>query len=110
MALVSWSEPILGPTKEPPLRLHEFNNARGIAKCVIMRTCELAAQVANMCRQLSVSLGLRVAGIDLRRTPDGRWYCFEANPSPGFTFYAAQTMQPIGAAIASLLVRLDGAH
>ena len=48
-------------------------------------------------------LGLHVAGIDLRRTDDGRWVCFEVNPSPGFTFYQEETGQPIAEAIARLL-------
>jgi glutathione synthase/RimK-type ligase-like ATP-grasp enzyme len=48
-------------------------------------------------------MGLLVAGIDLRQTPTGDWYCFEVNPSPGFTFYEDHTGQPIAAAIAALL-------
>ena len=37
--------------------------------------------------RLAAGMGLLVAGIDLRLTPDDEWYCFEVNPSPGFTFY-----------------------
>ncbi len=48
-------------------------------------------------------MGLLVAGIDLRLTPDDEWYCFEVNPSPGFTFYEDAGGQPIAAAIAGLL-------
>jgi glutathione synthase/RimK-type ligase-like ATP-grasp enzyme len=54
---------------------------------------------------VTADLGLLVSGIDLRRTPDGRWYCFEANPSPGFTYYESATGLPIAAAIAALLSR-----
>jgi glutathione synthase/RimK-type ligase-like ATP-grasp enzyme len=46
---------------------------------------------------------LLFAGIDLRRTPAGDWYCFEVNPSPGFTFYESATGQPIAAAVARFL-------
>lgn len=53
---------------------------------------------------LAQQLGLRVAGIDLRHTPDGRWVCFEVNPSPGFSFYEDATGQPIADAIAGLLL------
>jgi D-alanine-D-alanine ligase-like ATP-grasp enzyme len=49
-------------------------------------------------------MGLLVAGIDLRRTPDGRWSCFEVNPSPGFTYYQDKTGHPIDQAIAELLL------
>jgi glutathione synthase/RimK-type ligase-like ATP-grasp enzyme len=51
------------------------------------------------------SMGLLVAGIDLRRTDHGQWFCFEVNPSPGFTYYEDHTGQPIAAAVAELLSR-----
>jgi D-alanine-D-alanine ligase-like ATP-grasp enzyme len=41
-----------------------------------------------------------VAGIDLRRTTDGRWVCFEVNPSPGFVYFDDGT---ITEALADLL-------
>ena len=46
-----------------------------------------------------------LAGIDLRLTDDGRWFCFEVNPSPGFTYYEQATGQPIARSIARLLAR-----
>ena len=52
---------------------------------------------------LTRRLGLLVSGIDLRVTGSGEWFCFEVNPSPGFTFYEDATGQPIGDAIADLL-------
>jgi hypothetical protein len=64
----------------------------------------LPPQVEDCCRRLAADLGLAVAGIDLRLTPDGEWYCFEVNPSPAFSFYEGATGQPIGRAIAGLLV------
>ncbi len=63
----------------------------------------LPADCADRCRALALDLGLPVAGIDLRRTPEGQWYCFEVNPSPAFTFYQAATGQPIDEAIARFL-------
>jgi glutathione synthase/RimK-type ligase-like ATP-grasp enzyme len=65
---------------------------------------ELPEDVASASRQLAHSLELVVEGVDLRRTPEGEWYCFEVNPSPGFTFYQESTKQPIDQAIARLLV------
>jgi uncharacterized circularly permuted ATP-grasp superfamily protein len=44
---------------------------------------------------------------DLARAPDGRWFCFEVNPSPGFTYYESHTGQPIAAAIADMLIAAD---
>jgi glutathione synthase/RimK-type ligase-like ATP-grasp enzyme len=49
------------------------------------------------------SMGLLVAGVDLRCTPNRTWVCFEVNPSPGFTWYEEETGHPIADAIAELL-------
>jgi glutathione synthase/RimK-type ligase-like ATP-grasp enzyme len=81
---------------------YRYGARQGMA--VEIRPCEIPIDCAARCRALSASLGLAVAGIDLRRTPDGRWYCFEVNPSPGFTYYQAVTRQPIAEAIARLLL------
>jgi hypothetical protein len=54
-------------------------------------------------RALAASLGLVMAGIDLRRSAQGEWICFEVNPSPGFTFYDAEDDEPIARAVARLL-------
>jgi len=35
--------------------------------------------------------------------PDGEWYCFEINPSPGFIYYERHSGLPISAALADLL-------
>ena len=59
---------------------------------------------------MASGMSLVVAGIDLRRAPDARWFCFEVNPSPAFVYYEEATGQPIGNAIARLLVRADEAH
>ena len=64
---------------------------------------DIPAQVASACVEITKALGLAVAGIDLRRTPDDRYYCFEVNPSPGFIFYERSTGQPISEAVARLL-------
>jgi hypothetical protein len=64
---------------------------------------DLPDHVAQRCSGLATRLGLPVAGIDLRVTPDDEWYCFEVNPSPAFTYYEYGTGQPIAAAVAGLL-------
>jgi len=63
----------------------------------------LPVELAVRCRRLAASLALDLAGIDLRCTPEGEWYCFEVNPSPAFTFYAEVIRQPIDDAVARLL-------
>lgn len=70
-----------------------------------MRDYELPDDIAERCIRLSRALGMGLTGIDLRRDPDGSWWCFEVNPSPGFTFYQAFTGQPIGQAVVELLRR-----
>ena len=45
--------------------------------------------VAGRCVTLARRLGLELAGLDLRLTPDGRWFCFEANTSPVWSAYDA---------------------
>lgn len=66
--------------------------------------CELPVEIATLCRTLVRAMGLRLAGIDLRRTPDNHWYCLEVNPSPCFTWFEEVTHQPIAEAVAELLV------
>jgi hypothetical protein len=63
----------------------------------------LPSDVELRCWRLAAALGLAVAGIDLRVTPEGTWYCFEVNPSPAFSYYEQATGQPIARAVACLL-------
>jgi hypothetical protein len=70
---------------------------------VTITACEIPAEVKQRCRRMAAAMQLVVAGIDLRRSPDGTWYCFEVNPSPGFTYYENTTGLPIAGAIARLL-------
>lgn len=59
---------------------------------------------AARCVTLVQSLGLELGGVDLKITPEGAIYCFEVNPSPGFSYYEASTGQPIARAVARHLV------
>jgi glutathione synthase/RimK-type ligase-like ATP-grasp enzyme len=68
-----------------------------------IRPAALPASIAARCHALAHSLNLPLAGIDLRRTADDAWYCFEVNPSPGFTYYEQATGQPLSTAVARLL-------
>jgi hypothetical protein len=70
---------------------------------VNIRAYDLPQETADRCRALAAAMDLLVAGIDLRQTPDGLWYCFEINPSPAFSYYQTAANQPIGEAIARLL-------
>lgn len=67
------------------------------------KATELPPEVAARCIKLTRSLRLPLCGLDLRVTPDGEWYCFEANPSPAYSCYEQRTEQPISAAIVQYL-------
>jgi len=68
-----------------------------------LRPMRLPADVAQRCVRLSERLGLPLSGIDLKRTPDGQYFCFEVNPSPAFNYYEAHTGQPIAETIVRFL-------
>lgn len=70
---------------------------------VAMTPASLPPDVAESCVRLARELDLELAGIDLKETPDGDYYCFEVNPSPGFLYYERFTGQPISQAVADLL-------
>jgi hypothetical protein len=70
---------------------------------VAFEPCDLPPEIAERCIQLAAHLGLPLSGLDLRRSVDDRWYCFEVNPSPCFTFYERQTQQPMTREVASYL-------
>jgi len=70
----------------------------------------LPPDVAARCVALAARLELPLAGIDLRRTPGGAWYCFEANPSPAFTAFGAEVSSPVADALARLLIERSAPH
>lgn len=73
---------------------------------VTMHAVELPSSVASQCVNLARDLELPLCGIDLKRTPDEQYYCFEVNPSPAFSYYQEHTGQPIADAIVSYLADL----
>lgn len=81
----------------------DYRYASRTGSDVAMTPIELPDSVSSACVRMAHGMGLPVAGIDLRLTPAGEWYCFEVNPSPGFSFYEAITGQPLSAAIAAFL-------
>jgi hypothetical protein len=68
-----------------------------------MRVATLPDEITAQCRLLARTMRLWFAGLDLRRSAAGDWYCFEVNPSPGFTFFERRTGQPIADHVARLL-------
>lgn len=68
-----------------------------------LKPFELSDELTEKCVRLSQALGLDFAGIDLKITPEDRVFCFEVNPSPAFSYYEANTGQPIAEAVARYL-------
>ncbi len=81
----------------------DYRYADGEGVEVGMAPCDLPDEVESACLALSRALELPFCGIDLRRGEGGRWYCFEVNPSPAFSYYEGQTGQPIGRALVEYL-------
>jgi glutathione synthase/RimK-type ligase-like ATP-grasp enzyme len=81
----------------------DYRYARRSGGSAELRATELAPETADKCIALSRGLGLPFAGIDLKITPDGEVFCFEVNPCPAFSFYEANTGQPIAASLARYL-------
>jgi glutathione synthase/RimK-type ligase-like ATP-grasp enzyme len=83
----------------------DYRYAARDGKNVAMQPMRLPATIAAKCRQVAKLLNLPLCGIDFKRTPQGRWVCFEANPSPAFSYYQHHTGQDIAGAIARLLAK-----
>ncbi len=60
--------------------------------------------VAEKCIALRKALGLVLAGIDFRKTLEGRYYFLEANPSPQFQTYEDRARQPISDCLVDALI------
>lgn len=84
----------------------DYRYARTQGGSAELRGIELPDRVAERCTMLADGLGLAFAGIDLKLTPDGEVYCFEVNPCPAFSYFEANTGQPIARAVARHLAGL----
>lgn len=70
---------------------------------LLIAPAALAPEETARCIRLATALDLPLAGVDLRRTPEGELVCFEVNPSPAFSFYEERAGVPIAMAIARYL-------
>lgn len=64
---------------------------------------ELPSKIETQCINLAASLSLPFCGIDLRRSPNGEYVCFEVNPMPAYTYYQSHTNQAISLSLVKLL-------
>jgi len=65
---------------------------------------DLNDMIKQKCISLAQRLQLPFAGIDLFETYKGEWFCFEVNPSPGFSYFEHATRLPIAEAVAKYLM------
>jgi glutathione synthase/RimK-type ligase-like ATP-grasp enzyme len=82
----------------------DYRYARQQGTSCELRPTALPPAIESRAVATAAALGLSIAGLDLRRTADDEWYCFEVNPSPCFTYYEHHTGQPLTAAVASMLM------
>jgi hypothetical protein len=64
---------------------------------------ELPKAIEKRCFMVSEKLNLPLCGIDLFRTAKDEYYCFEVNPSPGYSYYQQSTEQDIATAMVKWL-------
>jgi glutathione synthase/RimK-type ligase-like ATP-grasp enzyme len=84
----------------------DYRYAHRSGGSAVLRAAELPDDTADKCIALARGLGLPFAGIDLKITPDREVYCFEVNPSPAFSYFEANTGQPIARSVARYLAGL----
>jgi glutathione synthase/RimK-type ligase-like ATP-grasp enzyme len=70
---------------------------------VEMVPIELPPTIEARCFALAKQLNLPLCGIDLKLTPQGEYYCFEVNPSPGYSYFQENSGQNIAQAIVNYL-------
>jgi len=64
---------------------------------------DLPGNIKKRCFRVAKLLNLPLCGIDLFLTNDNKYYCFEVNPSPGYSYYQQSTEQDISSAIVKWL-------
>jgi glutathione synthase/RimK-type ligase-like ATP-grasp enzyme len=72
--------------------------------CTTMSAVILRNDIEYRCRRLARTLGLSLAGIDLKLDRNGQWWCLEVNTAPGFIWFETHTGLRITDAVANLLV------
>lgn len=68
---------------------------------------DLPLDIAQQCVKMTADMGLYLSGVDLRVGEDGKYYCFEVNPSPAFSWYEYQTGLPITKAVGDMMINAD---
>jgi hypothetical protein len=75
---------------------------RGAA--VTHRPIEVPDELVVRMRSAAATMGLAFTGWDFRVDPEGRWWCLEANPMPGYDWYDRRCDGAISEALCRVLV------
>lgn len=70
---------------------------------VTMEPFTLPQPIRDKCEALARHLNLVFCGIDLKRTPQGEYYCFEVNPAPAYSYFEQLSGQPIAKTLVEYL-------
>jgi hypothetical protein len=81
----------------------DYRYARDEGNSAQMSATTLPPDILRRCLSLAKSLRLPLAGIDLKETPEGAWYCFEVNPSPAYSYFQESSGQAISDALVEYL-------
>ena len=81
----------------------DYRYSHRFDKEIKLEEYHLNEDISERCIKLTEGLGLIFSGIDLKITPDNQIFCFEVNPSPGYSYYESNTEQPISTAVAEYL-------
>ena len=76
---------------------------------VEMAAVTLPEEIEMRCLDLSLDLDLPLAGIDLKVTRGGEYYCFEVNPMPAYSYFQEGSGQEIAGGIVRYLAGGDPA-
>ncbi len=76
---------------------------------VEMAAVTLPEEIETRCLDLSHRLDLPLAGVDLKVTREGEYYCFEVNPMPAYSYFQEGSGQEIAGGIVRYLAGGDPA-
>jgi glutathione synthase/RimK-type ligase-like ATP-grasp enzyme len=71
-----------------------------------VNSCEIPEKISKICFDGLKLLNLHYSGIDLKRTPDGKYVFLEFNLHPAFLWIEQKLNKPISHGIADLLIKI----
>lgn len=86
-----------------PAKINSESSDYRYAGDTVIEAVELPVSITEKCIAVTRQLGLNFSGIDLRCSVANEWFCFEVNPSPGYTYFENYTGQPIAKEVAMYL-------